>query len=121
MTGVVWGVWHAPSVLQVHNFPDAPVVGVLAMTAATVAMSPIYTYLTVRARSVLAATFFHGSFNGLGGLPLVYLTGAGEVAISAVGVAGIGAAILVTVCCVVHDRFVADERVTRGDPLSPWT
>lgn len=121
VTGVVWGVWHAPMILQGHNFPDAPVVGVLAMTAATVAMSPIYTYLTVRARSVLAATLFHGSFNGLGALSLVYLTGAGEVAISAVGVAGIGAAILVTVCCVVHDRFVADEPVTGGDPLSPWT
>ncbi|QLG50617.1 CPBP family intramembrane glutamic endopeptidase [Natrinema halophilum] len=119
-TGAVWGIWHAPIILQGHNFPDAPLAGVFVMTAATIAMTPIYTYLTLRARSVLAATVLHGSFNGLGALSLVYLTGAGNLATAPVGVAGIGAAVFITALCVVHDRIIADERIMTGRPLSPW-
>lgn len=119
-TGAVWGIWHAPIILQGHNFPDTPVVGVFVMTAATIAMAPIYTYLTVRARSVLAATVLHGSFNGLGALSLVYLTGAGNLVTAPVGVAGIGATLLVTALCIVHDRIIADEQITTGRPLAPW-
>lgn len=120
ITGVIWGVWHAPVILQGHNFPDAPVAGVAVMTVATVALSPVYTYVTVRAESVLAATFFHGSFNGLGAVALVYLAGAGNLLVSPVGVAGVGAAVLLTGCCIVHDLAIADEAITTGDPLQPW-
>ena len=119
-TGVVWGIWHAPIILQGHNFPDAPFVGVAVMTVWTLAASPIFTYLTVRARSVLAATFFHGSFNALSGFSLLYLTGGSRLLISPVGAAGVGAAVLAVAVCVVHDRYVADESITSGTPLSPW-
>ncbi len=121
LTGSIWGIWHAPIILQGHNFPEAPFVGVLVMTVATIAMAPIYTYLTVRAQSVLAATFFHGSFNAVGSLSLVYLAGAGNLLVSPVGVAGIGAAVLLTVVCVIHDRTIAGEEITTGRPLSPWS
>jgi len=120
ITGVIWGIWHAPIILQGHNFPDAPVAGVFMMTGAMVAMAPVYTYLTVRAESVLAATFFHGAFNGLGALSLVYLTGAGNLLIGPVGVVGILAALLLTIVCIVHDRFVAANAITTGEALSPW-
>ena len=119
-TGVVWGIWHAPIILQGHNFPDAPFVGVAVMTVWTLAASPIFTYLTVRARSVLAATFFHGSFNAVSGFSLLYLTGGSRLLISPVGVAGVGAAVLAVAACIVHDRYVADESITLGTPLSPW-
>lgn len=120
VTGAIWGIWHAPIILQGHNFPDTPVAGILVMTLATVAMAPIFTYVTIRAQSVLAATFFHGSLNGLGALSLVYLTGAGNLLIAPVGVAGVGAALLLVAVCVVHDRIIVDEQLTTGEPLSPW-
>ena len=119
LTGVVWGIWHAPLIVQGHNFPNAPVAGVVVMTGWTVAASPLFTYLTVRARSVLAAALLHGSFNAVASLSLVYLTGASTLLVGPVGVAGIGAGLLATVACVVHDRYVAVDRVTSGDPLSP--
>lgn len=120
-TGAVWGVWHAPIIVQGHNFPEAPFLGILVMTVWTVVASPVFTYLTVRARSVLAATFFHGTFNASAGFALLYLSGAGNVVILPVGVAGIGAAVIAVAACVAHDRYVADEAVTTGAPLSPWS
>jgi membrane protease YdiL (CAAX protease family) len=121
LTGVVWGVWHAPLILQGHNFPEAPIAGVVVMTGWTVAASPLFTYLTVRAQSVLAATLLHGSFNAVASLSLVYLTGAGNLLVAPVGIAGIGAGLLATLACVVHDRYVAGDRMTTGTPLVPWS
>lgn len=120
LTGGIWGIWHAPLILQGHNFPEAPLAGVVVMTVWTIAVSPVYTYVTVRAGSVLAPTLLHGSFNALGFLSLGYLAGAGAILTAPVGVAGIGAALVATGLCVGHDRFVAADRVTAGDPVTPW-
>ncbi|WP_255171526.1 CPBP family intramembrane glutamic endopeptidase [Natrononativus amylolyticus] len=120
ITGLAWGLWHAPIILQGHNFPEAPVVGVAMMTVATIVLSPVYTYLTVRAETVLAATFLHGTYNALGGLALIYLSGAGNLVIAPVGVAGIVGALLVVGGCLVHDRYLAAESITTGEPLAPW-
>jgi membrane protease YdiL (CAAX protease family) len=117
LTGVVWGIWHAPLILQGHNFPDAPYAGILVMTLWTVTVTPVFTYLTVRARSVLAATLLHGSFNAVASLSLVYLTGAGALLVGPVGIAGVGAGLLATGACVLHDRYVAATQVTTGSPL----
>ena len=119
-TGLIWGIWHTPLVLLGLQFPEEPVVGMFTMTVATVALSPIYTYLTVRAQSVLAATFFHGSFI-LGVFTSVFLTDGSDLVISSFGVVGIVAALLGIAACVVHDRILADEQITTGEPLHPWS
>jgi homoserine dehydrogenase len=54
-------------------------------------------------------------------LSLVYLSGAGNLLVGPVGIAGIGAGLLATAACVVHDRYVADDRMTTGTPLVPWS
>jgi len=118
-TGLVWGIWHTPLILLGLQFPNEPVVGIFTMTVATVALSPIYTYLTVRAQSVLAATFFHGSFI-LGVFTSVFLANGGELVISSFGVVGIVAALFGIAACAVHDRLLADEQIMTGEPLSPW-
>lgn len=117
VTGLIWGPWHAALVVQGHNFPGAPLAGIVVMTGWTVTASPIFTYLTLRAETVLAPTFFHGSFNAVASLSLVYLTGAGNLLLSPVGVAGIGAALLGTAACVVHDRASGRRTVTTGEPI----
>lgn len=119
-TGVVWGIWHTPLVLLGLQFPDDPVIGIVTMTAATVALSPIYTYLTVRAQSVLAATFFHGSFI-LGVFTSVFVSDGSDLVISSFGVVGIVSALVGIVVCVGHDRMLADEQITTGEPLHPWS
>lgn len=119
-TGLVWGIWHTPLILLGLQFPDEPVIGIFLMTTATVALSPVYTYLTVRARSVLAATFFHGSFI-LGVFTSVYLADGNELVISPFGVVGIVAALVGIAACVAHDHLLADKQITTGEPLRPWS
>ena len=119
VTGLVWGIWHTPLILLGLQFSAAPAIGLLLMPTATVALSPTYTYFTVRARSVLAATFFHGSFV-FGTFTSVYLAGGDELVVSSFGVVGIVAALLSAAVCVAHDRLLAEEQITTGESLRLW-
>jgi membrane protease YdiL (CAAX protease family) len=91
--GALWGLWHAPVILAGYNYPSFPTIGVVAMTIACVSFSPVYTYLVVRAESVIAAAVLHGVFNGSAGLVVVYAAAddavLGELVASPVGAAGV--------------------------------
>lgn len=99
--GAIWGLWHAPVIIAGYNYPSFPFVGVLFMMLACAVFSPIYTYLVVRARSVLAAALLHGVFNGSAGIVVAFAVTdtvfLGELVASPVGLAGILAFGVVTV------------------------
>ncbi|MDF9746172.1 CPBP family intramembrane glutamic endopeptidase [Natrinema salsiterrestre] len=91
--GALWGIWHTPVIVAGYNYPSFPYIGVLAMTIACLSFSPVYTYVVVRAKSVLAAALLHGVFNGSAGLVVVYATAdeavLEELVASPVGAAGV--------------------------------
>lgn len=71
--GVIWGVWHAPVILQGHNYPNHPVLGVLLMIIFCVFLSIIIGWIYLRTRSPWSAAIAHGSLNAWGGLAIVFL------------------------------------------------
>lgn len=86
--GLVWGIWHAPLVIQGHNYPQHPVLGVLMMIGWTVLLAPIFSYIRIKSKSVIAASIFHGSLNGSAGLPFLVLAGGGTMLVGITGIAG---------------------------------
>lgn len=118
--GTLWGIWHAPGILAGYNYPSFPVVGVAAMTVACLAFSPLYTYLVVRAESVVAAAFLHGVFNGSAGLVLAYTATSdpalGELVASPVGAAGVVAFGLVAVAIRVRGAPTLDRSFALSEP-----
>jgi membrane protease YdiL (CAAX protease family) len=70
--GVIWGVWHAPIILMGHNYGDLGYVGVLAMIALTIALSP-YLGLARERGGVIAAAALHGSVNAVGGVSVLLI------------------------------------------------
>lgn len=99
--GTVWGIWHAPIIVAGYNYPSFPSIGVAVMTIACLSFSPLYTYLVIRAESVIAAALLHGVFNGSAGIVTVYAVSdsvvLGELIANPVGGAGILAFGLATV------------------------
>lgn len=91
--GALWGLWHAPVIVAGYNYPSFPVAGVVAMSVATLAYSPVYTYLVVKAESVLAAAFLHGVFNASAGVVIAFAVTddavLDELVASPVGAAGV--------------------------------
>lgn len=92
--GTIWGLWHAPLILLGHNYPEHPVIGVFMMTLWTILLTPILNYLTLRAKSVLAAAIFHGTLNGTLGLSILYVKGGSDLMVGGTGLAGMLALVI---------------------------
>lgn len=73
LSGVVWGIWHAPAILQGHNYPGYPLPGVFMMVVFCVLMGAIFSWLYLWTRSPWAPALGHGSLNAIAGLPLLFL------------------------------------------------
>lgn len=109
--GVIWGLWHAPIILQGYNYPQHPVAGVLMMTVFTLLLTPILCYLRLKAKSVIAAAIAHGTINGTLGLSLFLIRGGDDLTVGGTGLAGFIALVLVNIGLFVFDRVWAKEPV----------
>ena len=75
VSGVIWGIWHAPAILQGHNYPDHPVLGVGMMIVFTTLLGTFFSWLYLKTRSPWAPALSHGTVNAVTSLPLLFLTG----------------------------------------------
>jgi hypothetical protein len=112
--GLVWGVWHAPLVLQGLYYPDHPVAGVVWVVAFCVVWAPIFTYVRVRAGSIFATCIMSGTLVAVHELPLVVTRGGDDVTAGTTAAPGIASAALVLMALWAFDRHVAAEPLMSG-------
>ncbi len=86
--GFIWGIWHAPLILMGHNYPGFEVPGVFMMTLWCMLLSPLFSYITIKANNVIAAAILHGSINAVAGLSIMPITGAMPLLTGVMGLAG---------------------------------
>lgn len=71
VTGVIWGLWHAPMIALGHNYgtgyAGAPWGGILMMVLFCVGVGALMGYVSVRADSALPAALAHAGLNALAG------------------------------------------------------
>lgn len=76
VTGVIWGIWHAPMIAMGHNYgtgyPGYPYIGILMMIVFCVLVGIIEGYITLRTDSVLPAAICHSAINGLGSIGILF-------------------------------------------------
>lgn len=79
ISGVIWGLWHAPLTALGHNYGTGyagfPFTGILAMCLFCIVMGIIFTYITIRTGSCLPAVIAHGSLNGFASAALLFTDG----------------------------------------------
>jgi membrane protease YdiL (CAAX protease family) len=79
LSGVFWGLWHAPIILVIsYNFPGHPFLGVGEMVLVTVPLSVVYAWLRFRSGSVWPSTLAHAAANAQSGITLLVLVPAGD-------------------------------------------
>ncbi len=111
LTGIIWGLWHAPLILMGHNYPQYPVAGVFMMVLFCVLLSPLFLYITVKSRSVIAASVMHGTLNGTAGISLMLLEGGNDLVTGVAGLAGGFSIIIVTVAFYFYDHNISREKI----------
>ena len=103
-TGAVWGLWHAPLILQGHNYPEHPVAGVFLMILWCVLLSPIFLYIRLRTKSAVAAAVAHGTLNASAGLAVMPLAGGSDLTVGLTGLAGFFVLAAAVAALVLADR-----------------
>ena len=73
LTGLIWGVWHIPAVLQGLNYPGSPAAGSFMMIAFTITFGIFLSWLYFKSRSPWAPAFAHGTTNAVAGLSLLFI------------------------------------------------
>jgi membrane protease YdiL (CAAX protease family) len=111
LIGLIWGIWHAPIIIQGHNYPEHPQAGVLMMTVFALLLSPIFSYVRLRAKSVIAAAIIHGSLNGTVGLAIMVIKGGNDLTVGVTGVAGFIVLAVVNVGIFIYESVWAKEPV----------
>lgn len=94
LSGLIWGVWHAPVILQGHNYPDHPQAGVFLMIGFCVLLSIILGWLRLASGSVFAAAVAHASINGPAFLPFVFMRDRSDITAGLTGLLGQGVMVL---------------------------
>ncbi len=72
ISGVIWGIWHAPAVMQGLNYPGYPVLGVFMMIIFCVLLGAIFSWLYLNTASPWAPALAHGAVNAVAGLPVLF-------------------------------------------------
>lgn len=89
LIGTIWGIWHAPLIIQGHNYPTHPYIGVFLMTVWCILLTPPMIYFTAKTKSVLTAAVFHGVLNGGYGLAIFWLVGGNDLTVGVTGLSGL--------------------------------
>ncbi|MER7010141.1 CPBP family intramembrane glutamic endopeptidase [Saccharopolyspora sp. NPDC000359] len=89
ISGVVWGVWHAPLTLLGYNYPNLGPWAALLFTGACVLIGILLGWLRLRSGSVWPAVVGHGAFNAAAGLPMLLGSAAEPPNLALVGLTGL--------------------------------
>jgi membrane protease YdiL (CAAX protease family) len=112
--GFIWGIWHAPLILMGHNYPQHPQIGVIMMIIWCVLFSPIFLYITLKSKSVIAASIMHGTLNGTAGIALLLIDGGNDLIVGITGLTGFIALILTSFGLYCLDRWIIKEKVMQN-------
>ncbi len=79
ISGVIWGLWHAPAIALGHNYgtfyPGFPYLGILAMIVFCFALGTIEGYVSIKLKSAIPAAMIHSAINAGAGLPMYLVKG----------------------------------------------
>lgn len=74
LSSAIWGIWHAPAIVQGLNYPGLPVAGIGMMVVWCLLLGVGMSWLYLKTRSPWAPTLAHASLNATAGLSLLFLT-----------------------------------------------
>ncbi len=109
--GLIWGIWHAPLIIQGHNYPQHPEIGVLMMTIFCILFTPIFVYVRLRAKSVIAAAILHGTLNGTAGLSIILVAGGNDLTVGIMGLSGFLVLLLFNAGIFIFDRQFTIKKI----------
>ena len=112
--GIIWGFWHAPIILNGHNYPQHPIAGVFMMVAFCLLLTPMLMYFRKKSGSVLVPAIMHGTFNAVVGVSAVVIPITNDLLLGGAGLAGFIVLFIVDICLFLYDEFMSKDKIFRS-------
>lgn len=109
--GIIWGFWHAPIILNGHNYPQHPAAGVFMMVAMCLLLTPILMYFRQKSGSVIVPAIMHGTFNAVVGITNMMVTPANDLLYGGPGLAGMIVLMIVNIALFLMDRYLLKDNI----------
>lgn len=116
VTGLIWGIWHAPLTAIGHNYGVGylgfPVTGILAMCGFCTVVGVFMSYICMKTKSCIPAVLAHGSINGISAIGMYFTKDGGNPFVGPVpsGIVG-GIPFIVAAVCLVVFYFAKRQEV----------
>ena len=82
LTGVIWGLWHAPLTIIGHNYgvgyPGFPFTGIAMMCLFCTVLGTCMSYVTLKTKSCIPAILAHGAVNGISAVGIYFTADGGN-------------------------------------------
>lgn len=82
VSGVIWGLWHAPLTVIGHNYgvgyPGFPFTGILMMCLFCTVLGVFLSYVTLKSGSCIPAVIGHGAINGFAAIGMYFTADGGN-------------------------------------------
>ena len=118
LIGLVWGAWHFPLVLNGHNYPTHPVIGVFMMILMCISFTPILLYFRLKSGSVIVPAIMHGTFNAMIPNFTLLVMPPNDLLNGGMGLAGTIAYLLISILIFLYDRYISKENLFMK-PMEP--
>lgn len=116
VTGIIWGLWHAPLTIIGHNYGlgywGFPFTGIGMMCIFCIVVGVFLSYVTLKTNSCIPAILGHGAINGIGAIGMYFTADGGNPFIgpAPTGIIGIIPFVLIAIPMVIH--IVRNEKGT---------
>lgn len=78
ISGIIWGLWHAPVIAMGHNYGlgyiGYPIGGIFAMTLFCIFLGSVFSYVTIKVKSCIPAVIMHAMINGFSTLGIMFMS-----------------------------------------------
>jgi len=119
ITGVVWGLWHAPVIVQDgYNYPGYPWLGVGMMVVFTLALGMVFAWLRFRSGSVWPSTLAHAALNAQAGFAFILLSQGNPLLRAPIGLIGLVPMIAFAIWLAATGRLKAEPNQI-AEPSNP--
>ena len=82
VTGLIWGLWHAPLTMIGHNYgvgyPGFPFAGIAMMCLFCAVLGVFMSYVTLKTGSCIPAIIAHGAVNGISAMGIYFTADGGN-------------------------------------------
>ena len=108
VTGLIWGLWHAPLTIIGHNYGlgywGFPFTGIAMMCLFCIVLGIFLSYVTLKTKSCIPAVLTHGAINGIAAIGIYFTYDGGNpfVGPAPTGIIGMIPFILVAIIMVVY-------------------